>query len=149
MLRDLAKAECEEILARERYAHLGCIDGEEPHVVPITYAYEDGYLYGFTFEGAKILVLRKNPVMCVQVEKLTSEHHWESVMCWGKYEEISEPEEVQRVKLLFAQRHGDAILGHMDPPVTPGVHESHPRSTKKPVIYRMRPYRMTGRSETR
>lgn len=149
MIIELTEEQCREILSANHYAHLGCVDGDEPHVVPITYAYEDGCFYGFTFEGAKITVLRKNPTMCVQVEKLLSEHRWESVMCWGTFEEITDAAEAQRVKLLFAQRHGDAILGHSDPPVTPGVHESHPRSTKKPVTYRMRPYRMTGRAETR
>jgi len=147
MVIELTPAQCENILAGNHYAHLGCLDGDEPHVVPITYAYENGCFYGFTFEGAKIMVLRNNPKMCVQVENIVSEHEWESVMCWGLFEEITENEETQRIKLAFAERHGDAILGHEDPPVTPGVHESHPRSKKKPVVYRMRPYRVTGRAE--
>ncbi len=150
MLRDLTTAECEAILARERYAHLACIDGDEPYLVPITYVFENGFFYGFTHKGAKTEALKRNPRMCIQVERVAAAREWESVICWGMFEEVTDPAQVQRVKLLFADLHGKSVLAHEATPVSPLVKElgAHP-SGKETVAYRMQPYRVTGRAEVR
>ena len=149
MIVDLAKADCEKILAENRYAHLACCDGDEPYVVPITYVYADGFLYGFTHEGKKIELLRKNPKMCVQVERVEGEREWESVMCWGLFEEVTRADAAQDVKLLFAERHGISVLAGKEPDVSPMVEYLHSPKDDTAVMYRMRPYRMSGKAGKR
>lgn len=147
MIVDLTKTECEGILASNRYAHMGCLDGDEPYVVPITYVYRDGFVYGFTHEGKKIELLRKSSKMCVQVERVKGEREWESVMCWGLFEEVTDPKSIQDVKLLFAEQHGSSILAAEEPPVSPMAEALRLPKDDAAVLYRMRPYRVSGRAE--
>jgi len=145
MIIDLTKDECEKILASLNYAHLGCCDGDEPCVVPVTYVYHGGFFYDFTHEGKKIDILRKNGNMCMQVERVKSEFEWESVMCWGKFEEVKEEAAIQEIKLLLAEQHGKALLSNQEAPFSPMLLPDP--DDKAVVIYRMQPYRITGRAE--
>lgn len=148
MIVDLTKDECERILAENRYGHLGCCDGDEPYVIPVTYVYRDGLCYGYTHAGRKVEVLRKNPKMCLQVEKVESAGRWESVVCWGNFEEVTDEKNIRDVKLLFADQHGTAILSGQQTPVSPLVEDVHLIEGKtEAIVYRMLPYRMTGRAE--
>lgn len=145
---DMTPAECEKLLAEGKYAHLGCVDGGQPYVFPITYAYERGVLYGVTMEGTKIRIMRANPSVCVQVERVASESDWESVMCFGEYEEITDHDEVQRLKLLLGGVRGKAVLAGEDAPVTAIPHAAH-RPEREAVAYRVKPTRMTGKAAKR
>lgn len=147
MIIDLTKAECEAIVASNRYAHMACRDGDEPYLVPITYVYDGDFFYGYTHEGKKIELLRKNPTMCVQVENVKGGREWESVMCWGLFEEVTDPKDIQNVKLLFADQYGTSVLAGEEPPVSPMVERLNLPRDERVVVYRMRPYRVTGRAE--
>lgn len=147
MIVDLTKAECEKIVAANRYAHMACCDGDEPYLVPITYVYDGGFFYGFTHEGRKIELLRKNPKMCVQVENVKGEREWESAMCWGLFEEVTDPKSIQDVKLLFADQHGASVLAGEEPAISPMVERLNVQHDEKVVVYRMQPYRVTGRAQ--
>lgn len=152
MIIDLTKAECETLVHELNYGHLGCCDGEEPYVVPITYVYHGGFFYDFTQEGKKIDVLRKNPNMCIQIERVKSEQSWESVICWGRFEEVTDEKVTQDIKLMLAERHGEALISSKgrDAPFTPLIENLNrlgEDEAKKVVIYRMQPYRITGKAE--
>lgn len=147
MIVDLTQAECEKIVAANRYAHMACCDGDEPYLVPITYVYDGGFFYGFTHEGTKIELLRKNPKMCVQVENVKGEREWESVMCWGLFEPVTGAENVQRVKMLFAEQHGASVLAGEEPAISPMVQRLNVPRDENIVVYRMQPYRVTGRAQ--
>jgi nitroimidazol reductase NimA-like FMN-containing flavoprotein (pyridoxamine 5'-phosphate oxidase superfamily) len=146
MQTDLTPAQCEELLAKNHYAHLGCIDDGKPYVVPITYVYKSGYIYGFSLEGHKIDVMRKNPEICVQVEHVDAADSWKSVMCWGKFEEITDAKGMQDAKLLIAGMHGQSMMKNQQPPVTPLI-KNLQQKIDESVAYRMKPERMTGRAE--
>lgn len=147
MITNLTDNECERILTANRYGHLGYSDGNEPYVVPITYVYSGGFLYGFTHEGKKIELMRKNPKICIQVERIQSEREWESVMCWGLFEEVTDEKSIQDVKLLLAEQHGKSVMKGEEPPVSPLVEALHSEKDGSAVLYRMKPYRMTGRAD--
>ncbi len=149
MTTDLTSQQCQEILAENHYGHLGCVDGEEVYVVPITYLYQDGFLYGFTRKGHKIDLLKKNPRMCVQVENIVSGEEWKSVICWGFFEEVTDPKSVQDIKLLLGEEFGQILIAEEKMPVSPMIKNLHLQHTNGSVIYRMKPYRMTGKSETK
>jgi uncharacterized protein len=144
---NLNKAECEDVLQSQHYGHLGCWDGHEPYVVPITYAYEDGYIYGYTREGRKIDTMRKYPRVCVQVEKVKGRSDWESVICWGHFDELTDAENIQRVKILLAEEHGKEVIEEDKDIVSPLVEHLNDKTVSKNVIYRIKPDRMTGVAE--
>lgn len=147
---DLTPSECLELLSEHFYAHLGCAENDEPYVLPITYIYKDGFLYGSTQEGRKVDIMRKNPKICIQVERMGSGLEWESVICWGMFEEVTDEKSMQDIKLLFGEQHGKILLEEGKTPVSPTVknlsmqRSGYPENT---VIYRMKPYRMTGKAE--
>lgn len=123
---------------------------DEPYVLPITYVYKDGFIYSYTQEGHKINAMRKNPRICVQVERVESGIEWESVVCWGQFEEVTMPESMEEIKLLLAEEHGKILLQDGKEPVSPMVEDLHKKRSgeiETSVIYRMRPDRMTGRAE--
>ena len=49
-----------------------------------------GVFFGrYWFQGTKIDIMRKNPHVCFQVERLREENQWRSAMVWGTFEELS------------------------------------------------------------
>ena len=147
---DLTRTQCEELLARNHYAHLGCIIDDEPYVVPITYVFREGILYGATHEGRKIDAMRARPKVCVQTETVASPHEWESVVCMGRFEEVKDHTAAQQIKLMLAEEFGKHVLKKEEPPVSTAVEDiqerkNHPHADA--VAYRIIPERMTGRAE--
>ncbi len=85
--------------------------------------------------------------MCVQVENVKGEREWESVMCWGLFEPVTGVENMQRVKMLFAEQHGASVLAREEPAISPIVDRLNVRHDEPVVTYRMQPHRMTGRAQ--
>jgi nitroimidazol reductase NimA-like FMN-containing flavoprotein (pyridoxamine 5'-phosphate oxidase superfamily) len=60
--------------------------------VPVYFAYEPDYLYVFSTVGQKIDWMRANPKVCIQVDEVTNEFQWASVIANGRYQELPEPQ---------------------------------------------------------
>ena len=93
MLKTLSNDEARKLFESAKVARLGCIVNGEPYVVPISCLLENSYLYSHSLNGMKISALRENPRACVQVDEIESELSWRSAIAFGKYEEISNPDE--------------------------------------------------------
>ena len=52
-VKDLSENEITEILSRIGYGHLACCRNDEPYVVPVHYAYDNGNIFIYTTEGKK------------------------------------------------------------------------------------------------
>ena len=90
VIRELSRKECLGVLARARLARLACAHENQPYVVPLYLAYDDasGFLYGFTTPGQKVEWMRANPLVCVEVDEVTANDQWVSVIALGRYEEL-------------------------------------------------------------
>jgi len=91
-IREIAQEECRSVLARVSFGRLGCCFDNRPYVVPISFAFEDDYLYVLSTLGKKIEWMRKNPRVCVLVDQITSETQWVSILVNGSYQELAEPQ---------------------------------------------------------
>jgi nitroimidazol reductase NimA-like FMN-containing flavoprotein (pyridoxamine 5'-phosphate oxidase superfamily) len=100
MIRDLTDEEINELLHTERYAHLACCLDNKPYVVPTTYAYDGKHIYMYTHNGRKVDMMRKNPLVCLQVENIVSESVWKSAMVYGTYEELKDESLVEAINML-------------------------------------------------
>jgi nitroimidazol reductase NimA-like FMN-containing flavoprotein (pyridoxamine 5'-phosphate oxidase superfamily) len=131
---------CRELLARANVARLACSFNNQPYIVPVHVDYHDGFLYGFSMLGQKIEWMRANPLVCVEVDELSSRHDWESVVVFGYYEELADtPEYVDarnEAQSLF-QRH--PVWWE---PATVPLAGRQPRS---PILFRILINRMSGR----
>jgi nitroimidazol reductase NimA-like FMN-containing flavoprotein (pyridoxamine 5'-phosphate oxidase superfamily) len=90
LIREMNKNECLRVLAGSRLARLACAHENQPYVVPVYLAYDEASrcLYGFTTPGQKVEWMRTNPLVCVEVDEVTSYDQWVSVIAFGRYEEF-------------------------------------------------------------
>jgi len=92
VIHEMNREECLRLLARARLARLGCAYENQPYVVPVYLAYDssggEACLYGFTTPGQKVEWMRANPLVCVEMDEVTSEDQWVSVIAFGRYEEL-------------------------------------------------------------
>lgn len=143
MLGELTRREIESVLGDGVIGRLGCHAYGQTYVVPISYAYDGTYVYAHTNVGMKLHMLRGNPHVCFEVDRMDDLANWQSVIAWGTFEELRGPESEEGMKFLV-----DRIQSRLgDRP--PGA-SVHPHSAMTPVVvYRIKLERKTGRFERR
>lgn len=98
MFGQLNDTEIDALIRSQLVARIGCHADEATYVVPMSYAYDGTYIYGHTYEGRKLEMMRKNPKVCFEVDNTRNLANWQSVIAWGEFEELKEKEE--KVKAL-------------------------------------------------
>jgi len=98
MFGHLGEDAIETVLRHQIIGHIGCHANNTTYVVPISYAYANGYIYAHTEEGMKIEMMRQNPQVCFEVYRMENMGNWQCVIGWGEYEEITD--EKERIKAL-------------------------------------------------
>ena len=140
-------AQINNILSSQAVGRLACTDGVQPYIVPLTYCYDGKYIYGQTNEGTKLKMLRQNPNVCFETEILTDMRNWQSVIVYGKFEELQGEE---------ANKARETLFGHVFPLLTSSTVHAHEHevtgelddsSRVKYVMYRIKIRKMTGRFE--
>ena len=131
------------MLSRAQVGRLACTRGDEPYVVPIYVACDGRDLYGFATLGQKIIWMRENPRVCLEVEEVADGRHWTTVLAFGRYEELSRPhadrEGLATAEALFARRPAFWL---------PGAAKVGPHEHGSPVLYRIAIERVSGRAAT-
>ena len=87
MLGELTGRQIEDLLHSEVIARIGCLSDRGVYVVPVTYVYDDTYVWGHAMDGAKLAAMRTHPQVCVEVEHVDDLSNWRSVIAWGTFEE--------------------------------------------------------------
>ena len=105
MLGKLEDTEIEELLAQQIIGRIGCHANGITYIVPISYTYDGEYIYGRSFDGLKIEMMRKNPQVCFQVDSMANMANWKSVIAWGTFKELTEPaERNDAIQKLFSRK---------------------------------------------
>jgi nitroimidazol reductase NimA-like FMN-containing flavoprotein (pyridoxamine 5'-phosphate oxidase superfamily) len=102
--KPLNENEAWAVINAGRMGHLGCIDHDEPYVVPINYLVEDGRIYSHSLPGRKISALRGHPRACLQVDQIQNDFHWQSAIAFGDYEEVNDAEKRTMVLRQLLER---------------------------------------------
>ena len=103
MLGELSPAAIESLLHTQWVARIGCHASRLTYVVPISYAYDGRAIYGHSAEGLKLEMLRANPDVCVEVDHADDVANWESVIAWGRYEELEGEAAEEALRLLLSR----------------------------------------------
>ena len=90
MLGALNEDQIETLLRELPVGRIGCHADGITYIVPVNYVYDGINLYAHSTNGMKINMMRKNPEVCFQADAITNLQNWESVICWGKFEEITD-----------------------------------------------------------
>ena len=137
--RVLSDAEAYEVIKAGKVGRLGCIDGDEPYVVPINYLVDEGSIYSHSLPGRKIDAMRAHPRACLQVDHIDDDFHWRSAIAFGNFEEINHPRDRRAVlgKLL-------ARFPHLTPVESMIVQDA---AAPDSVVFRISIDRVTGVAE--
>jgi nitroimidazol reductase NimA-like FMN-containing flavoprotein (pyridoxamine 5'-phosphate oxidase superfamily) len=103
MLGELSAQEIEELLSIEVTGRIGCHADGRTYVVPITYAYQSTFVYCHSPDGLQIRMMRKNPVVCFEVDRVEDLGNWRSVIATGRFEELSGREALDAMDVLIAR----------------------------------------------
>lgn len=93
MFGKLDTEETERLIETQLIGRIGCHANDQTYIVPVSYAYDGNYIYGYTHEGKKIDMMRKNPNVCFEVDDTRNLANWQSVIAWGVFEELTDKKE--------------------------------------------------------
>ena len=147
MLGQLNSEQINNLLTSQVLGRLACTDGKQPYIVPITYMYDGKHIYGQTNEGMKLTILRNNPNVCFEVDRMSDMNNWQSVLVFGSFEELKDDNADKARELLFGR-----VLSLMTSS-TVHYHEQDSKSVidestrVKYYMYRINIKKMTGRFE--
>jgi uncharacterized protein len=140
-VNEMAAEECKAVLEHASLGRLGCSYENQPYVVPIHFAYEDGYLYVFSTFGQKVKWMRANPKVCVQTDQAQDQSEWISVIINGEYEELPGPQ------YAAERKHASSLLAKRSHWWLNALGERQMRVGDKsiePLFFRIRIESMTG-----
>jgi nitroimidazol reductase NimA-like FMN-containing flavoprotein (pyridoxamine 5'-phosphate oxidase superfamily) len=98
VINEMTEQECREALARTSFGRLGCSLGDQPYIVPICLANDGDFIYVFSTLGKKIVWMRANPKVCIQIDEINAQSQWSSIIVNGRYEELPEPQHAGECK---------------------------------------------------
>jgi hypothetical protein len=149
MLGELSPQEIEELLRSEMTGRIGCHAEGRTYVVPITYAYERGDVYCHTPEGLKLRMMRKNPVVCFEVDRVQDMGNWKSVIATGRFEELTGRAAIAAMDVLIRRFVAVERPDRPHPSYVFRESEAEPSLTdgREIVIFRIRIAEKTGRFE--
>lgn len=150
MLGSLNQEEMDELLLRNVTGRIGCRDGDRIYIVPVSYAYNDKSIIAHSAEGLKIKMMRQNPNVCFEVDKIVDMANWKSVIGIGRFEEIHDAKEkYYAMKFLVGRLMHTRMSETVNLPriITEDVEEVPVVNIVRPVVYRIRFEFMTGRFE--
>ena len=147
MLGKLNETQINNLLLSQAIGRIGCINEDQPYIVPITYVFDGKNIYGQTHEGLKLEIMRKNPNICFQVDMIMNMANWQSVVVYGSFQELKGKEADKAREYLYTR-----VLPLMTSS-TIHSHEHHVASNVddstrvKPVMYKIKIKRKSGRFE--
>src|SRR5262245_50246142 len=147
VIHDLSAVECRDILSRTHLGRLACARYHQPYIIPFSFAFSavDDRLYSLATRGQKIEWMRDNPRVCVEVDDISDERHWTTLVIFGRYHEIdrSQPDSPsQQQAMELFQRRAEWWLPAI------GKREAGPEHSE-PILYWISIDQMTGRRAAR
>jgi nitroimidazol reductase NimA-like FMN-containing flavoprotein (pyridoxamine 5'-phosphate oxidase superfamily) len=100
LIQDMTREMCVDLLKRTHVGRLGCAKDSQPYVIPTSFAYYREFIYSFATIGKKIEWMRVNPLVCVEADEIVSRHEWQTVVIFGRYEELPDTPDFHRTRVL-------------------------------------------------
>ena len=145
-IHEMTIDECHAALSKANVGRLGCALNNQPYVVPINFAFDGTYLYGFTTLGQKVEWLRSNPLVSFEVDEITGHNSWMSIILFGRYEELPDKNEYEEARLKAYSLLQNRVMW-WEPAYLSHEHREQPHSLT-PIFYRIHIDKMTGHRTT-
>lgn len=145
MFGSLDPEEIDALLHRQIIGRIGCHADGVTYIVPISYVYDGKYIYAHSLEGMKIGLMRHNTNVCFEVDFLDQTENWQSVVCWGSFEELVNLNEREEA---LKKLHSDALPKAVS--LTAKLSPSWPLlprdvNSVDGVVFRIKLYKKTGK----
>jgi uncharacterized protein len=145
----LSEDEIDQVLRSEMVGRIGCHADGKTYVVPIIYVYYNGCIYGHSAEGMKLRMMRANPAVCFEVDHVESVTSWQSVIAWGRFEDLR-GNNADRVTRLLVDRFKPLTAATEDQPHhghAPDGSDHVAVEAQRAVVYRITLTERSGRYE--
>jgi uncharacterized protein len=153
MLGKLTPTQIDALLNSQHLGRVGCHANGRTYIVPISYAYDGHAIYAHSAEGLKLQMMRENPEVCFEVERIVDHANWETAIVSGRFEELHGHDALAALALLVARLSAGIVSETARPPTTDamGVDEHHLAGVRgrKAVPFRIVVSERTGRFERR
>jgi uncharacterized protein len=140
----LTETEIDALLHGEFVARIGCHYDETTYVIPVAYAYDGAALFGYSADGLKLEMMRHNPHVCVEVDRVSAPDDWVSVVAWGTFEPLDGADAQLALERLSSRLRAAAAD---TPRSATGGRSYVSRSGRYGLAWRIRLRRRTGRFE--
>ncbi len=142
------KSVLDEILTNSKICRLGMIDNRLPYVLPFNFGYHENCIYIHSApEGKKIDILKKNPLVCFEVEQQADIVEDEIACKWSTlYRSVVGYGNVQLVTEFEAKKRGLEII--MTQHGYKGKMEFETKEVEFIVILKLQIESMTGKQSS-
>jgi nitroimidazol reductase NimA-like FMN-containing flavoprotein (pyridoxamine 5'-phosphate oxidase superfamily) len=145
-IHEMTVDECSGALKEMRPGRLACAKDNQPYIVPINFAFDGTYIYGFTTLGQKIEWTRTNPLVCFEVDEVISHNEWMSIVVFGRSEELPDKPEYEKERIrAYACLQKRAMW--WEPAYISPEQREQPHSLT-PIFFRIHIEKMTGHRAT-
>jgi nitroimidazol reductase NimA-like FMN-containing flavoprotein (pyridoxamine 5'-phosphate oxidase superfamily) len=147
MLGSLTVSQIDALLQRHAFGRIGYQIEGRIYIIPVTYLFDGTFIRAHSREGEKIHALRNQEEVCFQVDEIADQRNWQSVLTWGLYEEIIDPQEryyaldrlIRKIYKLDVHQAADQTMKlHVDP-------DQLLAEEAKNIVYRIRVLEKSGR----
>ena len=148
MLGELTPVQIDDLLRSQLVGRIGYHSDGVTYVVPLNYLYNGTDILAHSGKGQKVSMMRKNPEVCFEVDEIKSVVNWQSVIIWGRFEEITDVDDQQQAL--------QQLIDRVVPFLTDAGHPSHGitennydiGSEVELVVYKIVITKKTGRFES-
>ena len=88
VFRDMSREECEALLSVNNVGRVAFAFRDSVDIRPIHYVMSDGWLFGRTSEGDKLVTIRHNQWVAFEVDEISGPLDWKSVLVRGTFYEL-------------------------------------------------------------
>jgi uncharacterized protein len=81
--RELSRAECDAVLVRNHVGRIAFSFHDHVDIEPISFCYEEGWIYGRTADGTKLRTLAHNRWVAFETDEINAMNDWRSVVIKG------------------------------------------------------------------
>ncbi|NJM27022.1 MAG: pyridoxamine 5'-phosphate oxidase family protein [Bacteroidia bacterium] len=133
MLGELSEEQIDLVLHSQAVGRIGIFASGMIYVVPVTYAYHNGFIYAHSKEGTKVKMMRENGSVCFEVDVIDNMANWRSVIAWGTYEELTDNGESENAMDILVARIAPIIASETVRPHRQTMSPQVPEKSARPL----------------
>ena len=88
MLGELNEMQVNNLLSSQAIGRIGCNNGNQNYIVPVTYAFDGKDIFFQSHEGTKLKMMRRNSKVCFQVDMILNMANWQAVLAFGTFHQL-------------------------------------------------------------